>query len=145
MFTKRKSLLLGFLAAATATGLALGVNGVVDAYVGEPVEVSAAGVPDNLSVVTDLKQTQSGDKFILGALNGVNFYGFSSGTESWGKASTSDADWKEFEILNNGDNTFKATVSLDSTTYYLSVPTSNGWKLTTSSTDANTTLKFGTS
>ena len=42
MFTKRKSLLLGFLAAATATGLALGVNGVVDAYVGEPVEVSAA-------------------------------------------------------------------------------------------------------
>lgn len=42
MFTKRKSLLLGFLAAATATGLALGVNGVVDAYVGEPAEVSAA-------------------------------------------------------------------------------------------------------
>lgn len=42
MFTKRKSLLLGFLAAATATGLALGVNGVVDAYVGEPVEVNAA-------------------------------------------------------------------------------------------------------
>ena len=46
MFTKRKSLLLGFLAAATATGLALGVNGVVDAYVGEPVEVSAAGAND---------------------------------------------------------------------------------------------------
>ena len=42
MFNKRKSLLLGILAAATATGLALGVNGVVDAYVGEPVEVSAA-------------------------------------------------------------------------------------------------------
>ena len=41
MFNKRKSLLLGILAAATATGLALGVNGVVDAYVGEPVEVSA--------------------------------------------------------------------------------------------------------
>lgn len=41
MFTKRKSLLLGFLAAATATGLALGVNDVVDAYVGEPVEVNA--------------------------------------------------------------------------------------------------------
>ena len=56
MFTKRKSLLLGILAAATATGLALGVNGVVDAYVGEPVEVSAApgdvlatydGMPNN--------------------------------------------------------------------------------------------------
>lgn len=56
MFNKRKSLLLGFLAAATATGLALGVNGVVDAYVGEPVEVSAApgdvlatydGMPNN--------------------------------------------------------------------------------------------------
>ena len=46
MFNKRKSLLLGFLAAATATGLALGVNGVVDAYVGEPVEVSAAGAND---------------------------------------------------------------------------------------------------
>ena len=41
MFNKRKSLLLGILAAATATGLALGVNGVVDAYVGEPVEVNA--------------------------------------------------------------------------------------------------------
>ena len=41
MFNKRKSLLLGILAAATASGLALGVNGVVDAYVGEPVEVSA--------------------------------------------------------------------------------------------------------
>ena len=42
MFTKRKSLLLGFLAAATATGFALGVNGVADAYVGEPVGVNAA-------------------------------------------------------------------------------------------------------
>ena len=48
MFTKRKSLLLGILAAATATGLALGVNGVVDAYVGEPLEVNAED-----SVMTD--------------------------------------------------------------------------------------------
>ena len=145
MFNKRKSLLLGILAAATATGLALGVNGVVDAYVGEPVEVSAAGVPDNLSLVTDLKQTQPGDKFILGAFYNNNFYGFSDGTEKWGKASISDSDWKEFEILDNGDNTFKATVSLDSSNYYLTIPTSNTWQLATSSTAANTTLKFGTS
>ena len=52
MFTKRKSLLLGILAAATATGLALGVNGVVDAYVGEPVEVSAASNPVTLEMST---------------------------------------------------------------------------------------------
>ena len=47
MFNKRKSLLLGILAAATATGLALGVNGVVDAYVGEPVEVNAVSEDTN--------------------------------------------------------------------------------------------------
>ena len=47
MFNKRKSLLLGILAAATASGLALGVNGVVDAYVGEPVEVNAVSEDTN--------------------------------------------------------------------------------------------------
>ena len=52
MFNKRKSLLLGILAAATATGLALGVNGVVDAYVGEPVGVNA--VAGNLLATFDV-------------------------------------------------------------------------------------------
>ena len=77
MFTKRKSLLLGILAAATATGLALGVNGVVDAYVGEPVEVSAESDTFTDRITADnITATDTNYKdFTYQSSNGVVYFG----------------------------------------------------------------------
>lgn len=133
MFNKRKSLLLGILAAATASGLALGVNGVVDAYVGEPVEVSAADLDIQLAELTSISSINPDGIYILGAYSGNTFYGYSSGTSSWGRCSTDSNSWVTWtlSVVNGENNSFTA---LNEDGYYLTVP-SKDWGLSKTETN----------
>ena len=83
----------------------------------------------------------------MGAYSGGDsnkFVGFSYGTSSWGKTSDVATEWSLFN-LSVSDSTFKASVTLDGTVYYLTVPTSNGWSLATDANASNSDLIIGTS
>lgn len=105
---------------------------------------SGGSTSDTLTILTSIDSIDSSAKYVLGN-SSVGFH--SSGTSSWGKTSEySTGSCLKYTLTKNG-TTFTAKTTVGGTEYYLTVPTSNDFKMATTSSDlilgTTTTVKSG--
>lgn len=140
-------LLLGLVGLASTFGLILGGKAIVEGVTNPLVEANAIGLPNDFERLENLDQIHEGDLFVLGSFsNGDSdkFVGYTSGLEKWGSFSDVQTEWSLFSLTVGNGSTFKASATIDDTVYYLTVPTSNDWKMDSASTASNTDLALGT-
>ncbi len=89
--------------------------------------------------LTSISNIDGTAKYVLG-VDGVGFH--YSGTSSWGSTALPSAQTPLYYTLTkgSGSTSFTASTKIDSTTYYLTVPTSNTFTMSTSSEN----IKLGT-
>lgn len=94
---------------------------------------------DDYVMLTSIASIDESAQYVLG-VDGTGFH--YSGTSSWGLVALPSAQTPLCYTLTKGANnaTFTAETTINSTTYYLTVPTSNTFTMGTSSTD----IKLGT-
>ena len=95
---------------------------------------SGGNTSDTLTILTSIDSIDSSAKYVLGN-SSVGFH--SSGTSSWGKTSDySTGSCLQYTLTKNG-TTFTAKTTINGTEYYLSVPTSKDFTMTTTSSNLN--------
>ena len=139
---KEKFMKHKFLAkiATVTLGLAMAVGvsvGVVSNK--EPKPVYAATSYEQLTSIANIDETAN---YVLG-IDGTGFH--YSGTSSWGLTALPSAETPLYYTLEKAANgqSFTASTTIGSTKYYLQVPTSNTFSMSTS-TGTNTDLIIGT-
>lgn len=95
---------------------------------------------ETYSRLTSISSIDESAKYVLG-LEGTGFH--YSGTSSWGLVADPDNQTPLYYTLTKGagNTTFTAKTTINSTAYYLTVPTSNTFTMSTSSSN----IKLGTS
>ena len=90
---------------------------------------------------TYTKLTTIGDidenaQYVLGTYESSTYYFHYEGTSSWGKIAAPTSQTPYYYTLSKGNNntTFTATVTIGNNTYYLTVPSSNAWTMSTTQT-----------
>ncbi len=104
-------------------------------------ESTSGGDVDTYTQVTSISQIDASQTYVLGNSSGYH----SSGTSSWGKVSTIDTLTPlsyTLSVVDAANSTFRASTIVNGSTYYLTVPTSNTFTMTTSATD-DTIIKLG--
>lgn len=94
----------------------------------------AAG--ETFEMVDDISDFNTSNQFVLG----LDPYFHSSGTSSWGVTATSGYLYYKISDISTTNKTFRASTTINGTTYYLTVPTSNTFSMSTTASD----LKLGT-
>ena len=89
--------------------------------------------------LTSISSIDSSAKYVLG-LEGTGFH--YAGTTSWGSTASPDSQTPLYYTLTkgSGNTSFTAKTTINNTEYYLTVPTSNTFSMSTSSTS----IKLGT-
>lgn len=98
---------------------------------------------DSYVQLTSIASIDESAEYVLG-IDGTGFH--KSGTSSWGVCTNSGGGTPLKYKLNKAadGNSFKASTEIGTTTYYLTVPTSNTFTMATSSTANNTDMIIGT-
>lgn len=125
---------------AIGLSLAFGAIGTaVGASQKAPIEAEASTVVYSYERLTSIASIDESASYVLG-IDGTGFH--YSGTSSWGKTALPSSQTPLYYILTkgSGNTTFTATTTISNTTYYLTVPTSNTFTMSTSSGS----IKLGT-
>ena len=104
------------------------------------LSISAWGV--TYTQLTSIASIDESAEYVLG-IDGTGFH--YSGTSSWGLTALPSAQTPLKYTLTKatGNTSFTASTTIGSTTYYLQIPTSNGWSMTTDEESA-TAIIIGT-
>lgn len=107
------------------------------------VGVGTTWAADTYVQLTSIEGIDESAEYVLG-IDGTGFH--KSGTSSWGVCTNSGGGTPlKYKLVKATDgNSFKAYTTIGSTTYYLTVPTSNTFTMATSSTAGNTDMIIGT-
>ena len=131
----------------TVTGVTAGTATVTASYSGTTascsITVTSSGGGESQTTYTQLTSISNIDNsanYVLG-LEGTGFH--YAGTSSWGSIALPSSQTPLYYTLTkgSGNTSFTAKTTINSTTYYLTVPTSNTFTMSTSSTS----ITLGTS
>lgn len=107
------------------------------------MSVGTMWAADTYVQLTSIASIDENAKYVLG-IDGTGFH--KSGTSSWGVCTNSGGGTPlVYKLVKSSDGkSFKASTVISGTTYYLTVPTSNTFTMSTSSTAGNTDMIIGT-